>query len=40
MVLTLPVAARPDAELRTVPVMLSNTLPLRVEVRPKSPCST
>ncbi|MER5693024.1 amino acid adenylation domain-containing protein [Streptomyces mirabilis] len=35
VVLTLPVAARPDAELRTVPVMLSNTLPLHVEVRPE-----
>ncbi|AKJ12990.1 hypothetical protein ABB07_24030 [Streptomyces incarnatus] len=35
VVLTLPVAARPDAELRTVPVMLSNALPLHVEVRPE-----
>ncbi|MFJ1557572.1 condensation domain-containing protein [Streptomyces mirabilis] len=35
VVLTLPVAARPDAELRTVPVMLSNTPPLHVEVRPE-----
>ncbi len=35
VVLTLPVAVRPDAELRTVPVMLSSALPLHPEVRPE-----
>ncbi|MFD9128552.1 amino acid adenylation domain-containing protein [Kitasatospora sp. NPDC059571] len=35
--LALPVAARPQAELRTIPAMLSNVLPLHVDVRPDRP---
>ncbi|MET7995456.1 non-ribosomal peptide synthase/polyketide synthase [Amycolatopsis sp. NPDC005232] len=36
LVLGLPVAARPDAELRGRPGMLSNLLPLRVSARPST----
>lgn len=39
IVLSLPVAARPDATSRSIPGMFSNVLPLRVQVRPDMPAS-
>ncbi|MFC5720653.1 amino acid adenylation domain-containing protein [Streptomyces gamaensis] len=40
VILSLPVAGRPDAASRTIPGMFSNVLPLRVSVRPDAALGT